>query len=40
MAGNIKLMKAGTQPKGVMGQTGQLSDECSCGRVDLLPSAS
>lgn len=36
MAGNIKPMEAGRRPHGVMGQAGQLSDECSCGHVDLL----
>lgn len=36
MAGNIKPMEAGRQPYGVTGQAGQLSDECSCGHVDLL----
>lgn len=36
MAGNIKPIEAGRQPYGVMGQTGQLSDECSCEHVDLL----
>lgn len=36
MAGNIKLVEVGRQPYGVMGQAGQLSDECSCGHVDLL----
>lgn len=36
MAGNIKLMEAGRQPYRVMGQAGQLSDECSCGHMDLL----
>lgn len=36
MAGNIKPMEAGRRPFGVMGQDGQLSDECSCGHVDLL----
>lgn len=36
MAGNIKPMEAESQPYGVMGQAGQLSDECSCGHVDLL----
>lgn len=37
MAGNIKLTEAGRRLSGVMGQAGQLSDECSCGHVDLLP---
>lgn len=36
MAGNIKPMKAVRQSYGVMGQAGQLSDECSCRHVDLL----
>lgn len=36
MAGNIKLMEAGRRTYGVMGQAGQLSDEGSCGHVDLL----
>ena len=36
MAGNIKPMEAGRRSYGVMGQAGQLSDECSCGHVDLL----
>lgn len=36
MAGNIKPTEAGSQPCRVRGQAGQLSDECSCGHVDLL----
>lgn len=36
MAGNIKPMDAGGQPYRSRGQDGQLSDECSCGHVDLL----
>lgn len=36
MAGNIKPTEAGSQPRGVRGQAGQLSDECSCGHVHLL----
>lgn len=36
MAGNIKPAEAGSQACGVRGQAGQLSDECSCGHVDLL----
>lgn len=36
MAGNIKPMEAGRRPYRVMGQAGQLSDECSCGHVDVL----
>lgn len=36
MAGNIKPAEVGRQPSGVMGQARQLSDECSCGHLDLL----
>lgn len=36
MPGNIKPMEAGRQTYEVMGQAGQLSDECSCGHVELL----
>lgn len=36
IAGNIKPVEGRRQPYGVMGQAGQLSDECSCGHVGLL----